>query len=317
MRNIWRPSMTNISTDNDETAQLRVREGLIFGVIAYTLWGLFPLFLKLLSSVSALEILSHRILWSVPFAALLLLARSQWPEVKRAITDKRVMAALAIAAIAISANWLIYVWAVINDQILQASLGYYINPLMYVAAGVFILGENLRRAQIAAVIIATIGVLVMTLGAGVFPWVAISLAALFTAYGYIRKMANIGALPGLFIEVCMLSPIALVYLLWMMKAGEAMFLSGNSGLDMLLVFAGPVTVIPLVCFALAARRLKLSTLGFLQYIGPTFQFALGIYFGETFTPAHGVAFGLIWIGLAIFSIDAARANRKVIPARDA
>ena len=309
--------MTNTSTDPSETAETRIRDGLIFGVVAYTLWGLFPLFLKLLSSVGAVEILTHRILWSVPFAALLLLVRSQWSEVRTAISDKRVLGALALAAIAISANWLIYVWSVINDQILQASLGYYINPLMYVAAGVVVLGEKLRRAQIVAVALATIGVIVLTVGAGVFPWIAVSLAVLFTAYGYIRKMANVGALPGLFLEVCMLSPLALLYLIWLMNAGKAMFLSGDIGLDALLIFAGPVTVIPLVCFALAARRLKLSTLGFLQYIGPTFQFALGIYFGEAFTPAHAVAFGLIWIALAVFSIDAARANRKITPLKDA
>ena len=294
-----------------------VRDGLIFGVFAYTIWGLFPIYLKLLSSVSALEILSHRILWSVPFGALLIALRGQWAEVKRAFTDRRVLMMLAIAALSISANWLIYVWAVINDRILEASLGYYINPLMYVAAGVFVLGEKMRRLQIFAIILAGAGVLVLTLGAGVFPWVSLALAVLFTAYGYIRKTTNVGAMPGLFVEVCLLSPIALLYLLWLFNTGAAVFLSGSVGMDFILVLAGPVTVVPLVLFALAARRLKLSTLGFLQYIGPTLQFALGLYFGEPFTLAHAICFGLIWTALAVFSFDAARANRAERLARAA
>ena len=286
----------------------RVREGFIAGVGAYTLWGMFPIYLKLLSDVSATEILSHRILWSVPFGALLIALRKQWPEVRKAFASPRVLGMLAIAAIAISCNWLIYVWAVINDRVLEASLGYYINPLMYVAAGVFILGEKLRVAQIVAVALATAGVLVLTFGAGVFPWVSLTLALLFTIYGYIRKTTDVGALPGLFTEVCMLSPLALVYLVWLISSGAAVFGTGG-GITALLVLAGPVTVLPLVLFALSARRLRLSTLGFLQYIGPTLQFFLGIYYGEPFTTAHAICFGLIWTALAIFSFDAVRANR--------
>lgn len=281
----------------------------MFGVGAYTLWGLFPIYLKALSDVSALEILAHRILWSVPFGALLIFLRKQWPEVKTALGDKRVLMMLAVAALSISANWLIYVWAVINQRVLEASLGYYINPLMYVAAGVFILGEKMRRMQIVAIILAAIGVSILTIGAGVFPWVSLALAVLFTAYGYIRKTTNVGAMPGLFIEVCLLSPIAFLYLLWLMRVGGAVFLNGDTGMNGLLILAGPVTVVPLVLFALAARRLRLSTLGFLQYIGPTLQFALGIYYGETFTLAHAICFGLIWTALAIFSFDAVRANQ--------
>lgn len=306
MKNIWRRSMTKPS---DNSLLTSIRDGLLFGVGAYTLWGLFPIFLKALSSVSALEILSHRILWSVPFGGLLIFLRRQWPEVKTALSDRRVLLMLAISSLSISANWLIYVWAVIHDRVLEASLGYYINPLMYVAAGVFVLGEKMRRMQIIAIVLAGIGVLVLTLGAGVFPWVSLTLAVLFTAYGFIRKTTNVGAMPGLFIEVSLLSPMALFYLLWLMKTGGAVFLSGDGGMNALLVLAGPVTVIPLVLFALAARRLLLSTLGFLQYIGPTLQFALGIYYGEAFTLAHAICFGLIWTALAIFSIDAMGASR--------
>ncbi|MBL4620096.1 MAG: EamA family transporter RarD, partial [Marinicaulis sp.] len=191
----------------------------------------------------------------------------------------------------------------------EASLGYFINPLMYIAAGVFILGERLRLAQIIAVGLATTGVLVLTLGAGAVPWISLALAVLFTLYGFLRKTIPVGAMPGLFVETTLLSPIALVYVIWLMGSGGAMFLNHSSSLDILLVLAGPVTVVPLVLFALTARRLKLSTLGFLQYIGPTLQFILALFYGETFTWAHGVCFGLIWVALAIFSIDAARANR--------
>ena len=294
----------------EHTKDQAVRIGLLAGIGAYTLWGVFPVYLKALSEVSALEILAHRILWSVPFAALLLSLRKQWKEVGAAFKSPRVLLMLSISALAISCNWLIYVWAVINDRVLEASLGYYINPLMYVAAGVLVMGEKLRRAQIIAVILAAAGVAVLTFGVGVFPWVSIALAVLFTMYGYIRKTTNVGALPGLFVETTLLSPLALAYLAWLLSAGTAIFLNQSAGMDMLLILAGPVTVIPLVLFALSARRLKLSTLGFLQYIGPTLQFFLGVYYGEPFTTAHAICFGLIWTALAIFSFDAARANRE-------
>ena len=286
-----------------------VRDGFVFAIGAYTLWGLFPIYLKALADVDVLEVLSHRILWSVPFAAALLTLRKQWPQVKAAIGERRIVMMLGLAAVSIATNWMIYVWAVANERVLEASLGYYINPLMYVATGVFVLGEKIRPVQTAAIALATAGVLVLTFGAGVFPWVSLTLAALFTAYGYIRKTTDVGALPGLFIEVTLLSPIALIYLIWLMNDGAATFLAQSAGMDILLILAGPVTVIPLVMFALAARRLQLTTLGFLQYIGPTLQFIIGIWYGEAFTIYHGVCFALIWIALAVFSVDAVRANR--------
>ena len=299
--------MTN--TSHKVESAHAVRDGLIFGVVAYALWGVFPIYLKAVSDASATEILAHRIFWSVPFGAVLIALRKQWGEVFTAFKTPRVLALLGVSAVAIAGNWLIYVWSVNNDRILEASLGYYINPLMYVAAGVFIMGERLRLAQIIAVALAALGVLVLTFGAGVFPWVSISLAILFTLYGYLRKTTPVGAMPGLFVETTLLSPLALIYFLWLMSAGTAVYLNQSLEMDILLVLAGPVTVVPLVLFALSARRLRLSTVGFLQYIGPTLQFALGLYYGEPFTWAHGICFGLIWTALAIFSIDAARANR--------
>lgn len=289
---------------------LNVRDGLLFGLGAYLAWGLLPIYLKLISHVPALEILAHRILWSVPFGALLIALRGQWGEVRKAVTSPRVITMLGVTAFAISLNWLIYVWSVNNERILEASLGYYINPLMYVAAGVFILGEKLNTTQTVAVILAGLGVLVLTIGAGVIPWVSLSLATLFTLYGYLRKTTPVGAMPGLFIETSIVSPIAFGFLFWQLNAGNAQFLNSGLGTDALLLFAGPATVIPLVLFALAARRLHLSTLGLMQYLAPTMQFLLGLYFGEPFTTAHAICFGLIWTALAIFSFDAFSKNRR-------
>ena len=286
------------------------RTGLLAALTAYTLWGMFPLYLKALSSVPAVEILAHRILWSAPFGALILTARHQWKDVFAALRSPRIVGALSIAALAIALNWLIYVWSVTHDRILEASLGYYINPLMYVAAGVFILGEKLRKLQIISVLMASAGVLALTLGVGVFPWVSFSLAILFTAYGYIRKVAPVGAMPGLFIEVSLLAPFALLYLFWITQSGDGAFLGGDGALDGLLVLAGPVTVIPLVMFAVAARRLSLIMLGFIQYIGPTLQFVLGLYYGEPFTFYHAICFTLIWLALIVFSADAWAEHRR-------
>ena len=287
-----------------------IRLGLITGVIAYTLWGLLPLYLKSVQAAPAAEILAHRILWSVPFGAILIAARKQWGEVGTALRDKHVLLMLTVSALTISTNWLLYVWAVLQDQIMQASLGYFINPLMYVAAGVFVMGEKLRAVQIVAVALATIGVLVLTIGGGIFPWISLVLATQFTAYGYIRKTTSVGAMPGLFIETLMLAPLALGYLIWAAQAGRLVFGQNGYGFDALLVLAGPVTVVPLVLFAISARRLKLSTIGLLQYIGPTLQFIISLFYGEPFTLYHAICFGLIWLALAIFSADALRQNGR-------
>lgn len=289
--------------------QADVRVGLICGFSAYALWGLFPVYLKALEGVSALEIVGHRILWSVPFGALILLLRKQWRETAAAALSPKLLARLALSAILISVNWLIYVWAVANERVLEASLGYYINPLIFIATGVVVLREKLNRAQLLAVALAAIGVLVLTIGAGVFPWAALALALLFTAYGYVRKTTPVGAMPGLFVETALLAPFAAAYLFWLAGEGALAFAHKGATMDALLIFAGPATVVPLVMFAIAARRLRLSTMGFLQYIGPTGQFLLGLYYGEAFTVFHAVCFGLIWTALLVISVDAVRRNR--------
>jgi len=246
----------------------------------------------------------------VPFGALIILARRQWPEVKSALVDRTMLAWLALAALCISINWLIYIWAVQNDRIFETSLGYYINPLMYVGVGVALLGERLRRLQIVAVVLASFGVLFLAVSGGVFPWVALSLAGLFTAYGVIRKKIAIGAMPGLFIETSLLFPIAAIWMIWLVATQQASLTAGDGGLSALLVLGGPVTVLPLLFFAIAAKRVTLTTIGFMQFLAPTLQFFTGLYYGERLTTAHLVCFGSIWAAVLFFSIDAFRTGTK-------
>lgn len=301
--------MTNAAAGaNAPNAEVRL--GLICGVAAYALWGLFPLYIKALAPAEPTEIVAQRILWSVPFGAFILSLRGQWRETLSAVRSPRIVGFLAVAAVLIATNWLVYVWAVAHNRVLQASLGYYINPLAFIATGVFVLKEKLSRAQIVAVALAAIGVSVLTFGAGVFPWPSFILAFSFTAYGYVRKTTPVGAMPGLFIETVLLSPFALLFLMHLQSVGALTLGHHSLTLDFLLFLAGPATVVPLVLFALAARRLSLTVIGFLQYIGPTGQFFLGLYYGEKFTLAHAICFGLIWTALALISVDAIRRNRR-------
>lgn len=291
-----------------------LRLGLLCGIAAYALWGLFPVYLKALGDTAPSEIVAHRILWSVPFGAFILSLRGQWRETLAALKQPKIVLFLALSAVLITMNWLVYVWAVASDRVLQASLGYYVNPLIFIAMGVVVLKEKLNRAQIVAVALAATGVLVLTLGAGVFPWPSFVLALSFTLYGFVRKTTPVGAMPGLFIETVLLSPLALLFLTYLQRQGTLALGHESVALDLLLFLAGPATVIPLVLFALAARRLSLTMLGFLQYIGPTGQFFLGLYYGEQFTLAHAICFGLIWTALALISLDAVRRNRRVAAA---
>jgi len=293
-----------------EFSDAEVRSGVILGLLAYTMWGIFPVYFKLIELVAPTEVLVHRVVWAVPFGALIIMGRRQWPEVRAAFVERSMLAWLALAALSISVNWLIYIWAVQNERIFEASLGYYINPLMYVAVGVVLLGERLRRPQVIAVILAFIGVAYLTISGGIFPWVALSLAALFTAYGVIRKQVAIGAMPGLFVETTLLFPFAIAWLVFLILGGQASFGAGDTGLSMLLVLGGPVTVMPLLLFAISAKRLSLTMIGFMQFLAPTLQFFTGLYYGEQLTTAHLVCFGCIWMAVAFFSYDALTAGKK-------
>ena len=296
---------------DDERADLR--DGVIAGLVAYLIWGFLPIYFKTIAAVEPLEVLSHRILWAIPFGAAILFARRQWPEVRRALTHRVMLGWLTLSAIFIAANWLIYIWAIQDERIFETSLGYYINPLFYMLVGVVFLGERLRRLQTVAVVLAAIGVMVLTISGGTLPWVALSLAATFTIYGVIRKRVVIGGMPGLFVETLLLSPLALAWFLWFFKGGQAMFGGADGSTTFWLVMAGPITALPLLCFALAARRLPLTTIGFMQFLAPTLQFGTGIYYGEPLTTAHLICFGCIWVAVAFFSFDALAAGKKKPP----
>jgi len=259
--------------------------------------------------VPALEVLAHRIVWAVPFGAVIIFARRQWPEVRRAVSHRRTLAMLGLAALFIAINWLVYISAVQRGQIFQASLGYYINPLMYVVIGVIVLREKLRKPQTAAVSLAAAGVAVLTVSGGEFPVISLTLAVSFTIYGVIRARVVVGGMPGLFIETLLLFPMSLAYLLWLMQSGQSWFVPDNPGMAGALVLAGPLTVVPLLCFALAARRLRLSTIGIMQFIAPTLQFLVGLAYGEDLTTPHAICFTLIWIAVFVFSWDAWRSTR--------
>ena len=295
---------------NSLQSESEARSGVLIGLLAYSMWGVFPVYFKWIASVAPLEVLGHRVLWAVPFGAIIIFARRQWPEVRSALVDRAMLAWLALAALCISLNWLIYIWAVQNDRIFETSLGYYINPLMYVGVGVALLGERLRRLQIVAVVLASFGVLFLAVSGGAFPWVALSLAVLFTAYGVIRKQIAIGAMPGLFIETLLLFPIAAIWIAWLIATQKASITAGDSGLSALLILGGPITVLPLLFFAIAAKRVTLTTIGFLQFLAPTLQFCTGIYYGEQLTTAHIVCFGSIWAAVLFFSYDALMAGKK-------
>jgi len=286
-----------------------VRLGLIAGIVAYTFWGAFPIYFKITQAVGPLEILAHRIVWSLPFALIIILMRRQWGELKRAIKIPRLIGLLTLAALALAVNWGVYIWAVQNEQIFQGSLGYFINPLMYVLVGVIFFKEKLSKLQSLSVVLALIGVSILTIYGGVFPYIALILASSFAVYGVIRKQAVVGAIPGLVIETAVLFLPAAAFLIWLGTKSTLSFGSAP-GITGLLLLAGPVTVLPLWAFAIAARKLKLSTLGMLQYIGPTGQFVLALYYGESFTTAHAWCFGFIWIGIFIYSFDAYRGREK-------
>lgn len=297
-------------TDNKDA-----RDGVIAALAAYLMWGFLPVYFKVVGSVDPLEVLAHRVIWAVPFGALILLLRRQWPEVKRALTHKSMLGWLALSALFIALNWFVYIWAIQDERIFETSLGYYINPLTNMLVGVLFFGERLRRFQRLAVALATIGVLVLIISGGQVPWVSFSLAISFTVYAVIRKKVVIGGMPGLFVETILLLPFALGWFAFVYSTDQAAFTSGDSSLMIWLVMAGPVTAIPLLCFALAARRLPLTTIGFLQFLAPTLQFGTGIYYGELLTTAHLICFGFIWSAVLFFSYDAIRAAKRPRQAR--
>ena len=298
------------STEKTKALEQDTRDGLLSALIAYVIWGLLPIYLILIKTVSSYEVLAHRIIWAVPFGALIIHFRRQWPEVVRALSHPAMLKLLCVTALLIAGNWFVYIIAVQQEQIFQASLGYYINPLLFAVVGIFVLGEQLRLPQTMAVLLAGTGVLVLTFSGGQFPSIALFLGVSFTIYGVIRKRVVVGGMPGLFVETIVLMPFAIVFLGWLLAQQQATFYSSGVELSVLLALAGPLTVIPLLFFALAARRLNLTTVGMMQFIAPTLQFLVGVYNGEVLTPAHLVCFACIWTAVLLFSWDAWRTNGR-------
>ncbi len=287
---------------------VRERTGLLQGVLAYGLWGVVAAYWKLVKAVDPVELIAHRAVWGLGAFGIFLIVARQWRLFVAALRDVRLVAVMAASAFLLAINWTVFVGATTSGHLLDASLGYFINPLVSIALGMLVLRERLRRLQWLAIACATIGVLLLTWRAGRVPWIALVLALTFGLYGLVRKTAKVDALVGSTIETVLLAPFAAIYLA--VLGGGAM-MTGDAGLVALLVGTGFVTAIPLVLFTSAARRLPLSTVGFLQYLAPTGQFLLAILaFGEPLAHDRLLAFGWIWLGLAVFSIDLVRATRR-------
>lgn len=281
------------------TDHSRTQAGVAYALAAFLSWGLNPFYFKAVGFIPTLEILGHRIVWSMLFLLPLILYARLWPQVARALTNRHTFLILAATSIIVGVNWLLYIHTVAVGRVLESSLGYYINPLVNVLFGRLFLRERLSRFQLVAVLIAGAGVLNMIVAYGEVPWLALGLAVTFAIYGLLRKIVPVDALPGLFIETVMLLPFALIGLALFGRS----FAFADPRTDILLVLAGPVTFLPLLWFTCAARRLKLSVIGFFQFISPSIQFLLAVFvFGEHFGPAHYVTFGLIWTAIAIFTL---------------
>jgi len=280
--------------------QRGARTGFAFGIAAYALWGVLPVYFKALAGVPAVDIVAHRILWSLPFLALLLTVGAGWGQARSALGNRRTLGLLALTALLIAVNWLLYVHAVTSGQILAGSLGYYLNPLMNVLLGRLILKERLSRLQWLAVAIAAAGIAPLAFAAIGQLWISLALCVSFASYGLLRKIAPVDAVAGLAIETALLFPIAAAWLLLGIAAGSPSFGEGT-GQSLLLALAGVISTIPLLLFTGAARRLPYSTLGMLQFLAPTLQFLLAVaLYGERFTAAHAIAFGAIWTALALY-----------------
>ncbi len=288
------------------------RAGVLYGIAAYGSWGLFPIYFKMVAAVPVLEVLAHRVIWSLALLAVLMTLRRGWRTAAVAVRARGTALTLAATALLIACNWLLFIWSITSDQLLQSSLGYFINPLVNVLLGSVFLGERLRGWQWFSVGLAAAGVIYLTLSYGQIPFIALVLAGTFGVYGLLRKIAKVDAMVGLTVETALLMPLALGFLLWRMYRHEAVFGSASLGMDGLLVLAGIITAMPLMWFTAAARRLPLTTLGFLQYLSPTGHFLLAVLaFGEPFTRPHLVAFACIWTALAIYTVDSVLRYRNM------
>lgn len=286
-------------------------KGLMYGIGAYLMWGFFPLYFKALQAVPSLQIVFHRVVWSFLFLILVVLVKKEWSSFKNQAARPKTVLIYALAATLLAINWLVYVYGVTSDQVVETSLGYFINPLLSVALGVIFLREQLRPAQWLPIALAAIGVLYLTLQVGTLPWIALALAFTFGLYGLLKKVAPLGALHGLTLETAILFLPALLYLLYAERQGFGAFGHLSWMENLLLMLVGVVTAIPLLMFAAAARAIPLFMIGLLQYIAPTCQFLLGVFvFHEPFTPARLVGFAIIWFALLLYWLEGYLARRR-------
>jgi chloramphenicol-sensitive protein RarD len=288
-----------------------------FGVAAYVLWGVLPVYWKLLAHVPSLQIVAHRVLWSFAVLVVLLTGTRRWAQL-RAVTNRSVVIVYLLAAVLIAINWLVYIWSVVSGYLLEASLGYFITPLVNVLLGVVVLRERLRPFQWIAVALAAAGVLQLTYVYGATPWIALVLAVTFGLYGLVKNRAPLGSTDGMTLETGVVVPIAAIYLLATEAARTAAFDQASAQTQALLVGGGPVTLLPLLLFASAAQRISLSALGILQYIAPTMQFLLGAFvFDEPFTRLQLMGYALVWIGLVVFTAEGLVSRRPFAVAHGA
>ena len=287
-----------------------VKAGVIFALAAYIMWGIAPMYFKLLTSVPALEIVMHRIVWSVLVLCFLLLLRKKFNQVLVAIRDPKIIITLSISGMLLAVNWLIFIWAVNNNRMLDASLGYFINPFFNVLLARLFLQESLTRLQLLAVFVALAGVAFLIFSYGELPWISLVLAISFSIYGLLRKKVTVDSMPGLLIESCIMLPFALLYWL-IMDTSSGNMLENSLNLNITLLLAGVVTTAPLLCFTAAARRIRYTTLGFFQYIGPSLMFLLAVlHYQEPLDVIRVITFVLVWSGLLIYVYDTLRAYRK-------
>lgn len=288
-----------------------LRRGTAYCAAAYLLWGLFPLYWPLLEPASAVEVLAHRVVWSLLVVAVLLQVTRRWGRFRAAVADRRRLLRLSLAAVAIALNWGVYIYGVQTDRVVEASLGYFVSPLLTVLLGVVVLGEPLRRSQRVSLGAAGLAVLVLTVEAGEPPWIALLLAGSFGLYGLLKKTVGIGPLEGLAVETAVLAPVAALYLA--LLGGDGTFTSEGPGHTALLIGGGVVTAVPLLLFGAAAGRISLTTLGMMQYLTPTIQFLLGVLLlHEPMGPARLLGFVLVWTALAVFTVDVLRERRREV-----
>ena len=287
------------------------RRGLTLGALAYVLWGMFPLYWTHLQPAGAVELLAHRVIWSVAVMAVIVALWRRGPALLAVVRDRRTLLLLTLAAVVISVNWGSYIWGVNNGRVVETSLGYFINPLVTVLMGVFILGERLRHLQWIAMGVAFAAVVVLTLDYGRVPWIALVLAFSFGTYGLAKKQANVGPVESLTVETLVLAPVAGAYVAWLVASGQSNFGSHGLGHAALMTTSGLVTAVPLLLFGAAAIRVSMVSLGLLQYLAPTIQFVLGVfYFHEDMPLGRWVGFALVWLALVVFTVEALNHRRR-------